>query len=87
MFTTNTPRKGTKTMNTYKFSGLPSNSSVAATVTLLVCAWFAMAGGAILTDQHSQATIESARAVPASVTEIPDAARLTIVVEAKRLSA
>lgn len=74
-------------MNTYKFSGLPSNSSVAATVTLLVCAWFAMAGGAILTDQHSAATIESARAVPASHAEIPDAARLTIVVEAKRLSA
>ena len=74
-------------MNAYKFSGLPSNSSVAATVTLLVCAWFAAAGGAILTDQHSQATIESARAVPVSTTEIPDAARLTIVVEAKRITA
>ena len=74
-------------MNAFKFSGLPSNSSVAATVTLLVCAWFAAAGGAILTDQHSAGTIESARAAPASHTEIPEAARLTIVVEAKRLTA
>lgn len=74
-------------MNTYKFSGLPTHSSVAATVTLLVCAWFALAGGAILTDQHSAAIIESARAAPAAYTEIPDAARLTIVVEAKRLAA
>jgi hypothetical protein len=46
----------------YKFASLPSNSSVTAAVTLLVSAWFVMAGGAILTDQHSEATVENARA-------------------------
>jgi hypothetical protein len=71
-------------MNAYKFSGMPSNSSVAAVVTLLVSGWFVLAGGAILTDHHSQATLESARAVQVASADIPAAARLTIVVEAKR---
>lgn len=71
-------------MNAYKFSDLPSTSSVAATVTLLVCAWFALAGGAILTDQHSEATIEAARAATSASAEIVPEARFSIVVEAKR---
>ena len=74
-------------MNAYKFSDLPSNSSVAATVTLLVSAWFALAGGAILTDQHSEATIESARSMPVRSVAIAPQARLTIVVEARRSAA
>ena len=71
-------------MNTYKFSGLPSNSLVAATVTLLVVGWFALASGAILTDQHSEATIEAARAAPEARAAIAPQARFTIVVAAKR---
>ena len=76
--------KGTQ-MNTFKFSGLPSNAAVASTVTLLVSAWFVLAGGAILTDQHSEGTIESARAAPVvSEAVIPAEARFTVVVEARR---
>ena len=71
-------------MNTYRFSHLPSTSSVAASVTMLVCAWFALAGGAILTDQHSSGTIEAARAAPAASAAIPAEARFSILVEAKR---
>lgn len=71
-------------MNTYKFSSLPSNSSVAATVTLLVVGWFALAGGAILTDQHSGAIIEAARAATSASAEIAPEARFSIVVEARR---
>jgi hypothetical protein len=85
MFIANETR-GTQ-MPAFKFSALPSNSSVAASVTLLVCAWFAAAGGAILSDNHSGATLESARAIPAAyapAAEIAPEARLTIVVEARR---
>jgi hypothetical protein len=74
-------------MNTYRFAGLPSNSSVAGIVTLLVSAWFVLAGGAILTDQHSEQTVENARAPAARLAEIPAEARMTIVVEARRSTA
>jgi len=83
MFTAND--QGETQMAAFDFSALPSNSSVAAGVTLLVCGWFALASGAILTDNHSEGTIEAARAAPASLTyDIPPEARLTIVVEARR---
>jgi hypothetical protein len=81
MFKTNTT-KG-KQMNAYKFSGLPSNAAVTSFVTVLVTAWFALAGGAILTDHHSEANIEMARAVPASQTSVADVHE-TIIVEARR---
>ena len=74
-------------MNTYKFSGMPSNAAVASMVTILVSAWFVLAGGAILTDQHSEANVDSARAVAMSSAEIPAEARMTIVVEARRTAA
>jgi hypothetical protein len=74
-------------MNTYKFSGMPSNAAVAGMVTMLVSAWFVLASGAILTDQHSEANVDSARAVAMSSAEIPDEARMTIVVEARRSAA
>lgn len=74
-------------MNPYRFAGMPSNASVAGVVTLLVSAWFVLAGGAILTDQHSQATIEMAKAPPAQIVEIAPEARMTIVVEGRRSTA
>jgi hypothetical protein len=81
MFNTNTT-KG-KQMKAYKFSDLPSNAAVVSVVTVLVTAWFALAAGAILTDHHSEANLEMARAVPVeSVAEV----RETIIVEARRRS-
>jgi len=75
-----------KKMNAYRFSGLPTLSSVAATVTLAVFSWFALAGGAILSDNHSEANVAAARAEPVStaVYDIPAEAKMTIVVEAHR---
>ena len=74
-------------MNAYKFSDMPSNAAVSSVVTLLVSAWFVLASGAILTDQHSEATIESAHALPVQYTDVPGEARMTIVVEARRSAA
>ena len=73
-------------MSAYKFSVLPSHSSVAASVTFFVSAWFVLAGCAILTDNHSGANLASARAEPVATTvyEIPAEAKMTIVVEARR---
>jgi hypothetical protein len=59
-------RKGEKNMTApYRFAALPSNSSVAALVTLLVSGWFLLASGAILTDRHTpERTAEGVRLVP-----------------------
>jgi len=74
-------------MKAYKFSGLPSNADVASGVTVLAAAWFVLATGAILSDNHSQATLEAARPAPVtSVYYIPAEARETIVVEARRIA-
>ncbi|HEY2628284.1 MAG TPA: hypothetical protein VGI57_04120 [Usitatibacter sp.] len=43
-------------MNNYKFAAYPSNSSVAAGVTVLVSVWFLVAAGAILSDPSSPYT-------------------------------
>ncbi len=45
-----------------RLAALPSTSAVATAVTGLVCAWFVLAGGAMLAGQHSEHTIENARA-------------------------
>jgi len=75
----------------YEFASLPRTSSVAGAVTMLASAWFVLAGAAILSDRHSEYTVESSR--PAPVAEatavahaIPDA-RFTIVVEGRRSAA
>lgn len=57
---------------TYKFAGLPSNAAVSSLVTMLVCGWFVLAGGAILTDRHSEHTVENARAPSVTVAAMPD---------------
>ena len=38
-------------MNPYRFAPLPSNSSIAATVTFVVAGWFTLAAGVILVDR------------------------------------
>ena len=70
-------------MNTYEFA----ESHVATGVTLLVSAWFLVAGGAILADPESPYTarpVAEANAASIVVAETPAYAE-TIVVEAKRL--
>ena len=70
-------------MNTYEFAGLPRPSTVASLVTLMVTAWFALAGGAIIADRESGYAARAARDA-APVAEIAPQARFTIVVEARR---
>ena len=72
-------------MNTYSTPAYPSNASVSSAVTMLVSAWFLLASGAILTDQHSEATIEMAK-TPAHAQIVPEA-HFSIVVEARRSTA
>lgn len=81
-------------MKPYEFASLPRTSSVAGAVTMLASAWFVLAGAAILSDQHSEYTVESSR--PAPVAETPAVARVahatpdarfTIVVEGRRSAA
>jgi hypothetical protein len=85
---------GEETMNTYRFADLPSNSSVASLVTLLVSGWFLIAAGAILADPPSVYTQRSqtlAVRAPQAVDAPPNAvatapeARVTILVIAKRI--
>ena len=72
-------------MKRLNFSFLRGESTVAAAVTTVVCAWFLMAAGAILTDPVSPYTTRVQR--PATSTgpvAIAPEARLTITVEAHR---
>ena len=81
-------------MNDYKFTQYPSNSSVASSITMLVSAWFLVAGAAILSDPVSPYTtrkVMEAQAAPAVRTAhaapavaIPPEANLTITVAARR---
>ena len=75
-------------MNDYRFAELPSNSSVAAFVTFAVCAWFRVAGAAIVSDEGVGAPAPAAQAIPvvyaAPAVDIDSAARLIIVVEGRR---
>jgi hypothetical protein len=65
MFTTNDPRS--TAMRTYKFALLPSNASVAAGVTLLVAAWFAVAAGVIIMESPAERSMRAAQHKPAAV--------------------
>lgn len=72
-------------MNRLNFSFLRGESTVAAAVTALVCAWFLVAAGAILTDPASPYTTRAAHApTPSAAVAIAPEARLVITVEARR---
>jgi len=81
-------------MSTYKFAPVPDNASIAAAVTTLVCAWFLVAAGTILTDPNPGYTQRLASAEPKNVASAPvhdklaiaPEARLTIHVVAQRLT-
>jgi len=73
-------------MKPFQFAEFPSSNSVTNVVTVLVAAWFLAAGGAILTDQHSEGTLEMARTPSLAQHAAPDA-HFSIVVEARRSTA
>ena len=86
MFKPNIDAKGSNTMNTYRAERLPSSAAVSSFVTVLVSAWFVLAAGAILTDQHSGATLEMAKTPSSHALVTPDA-HFSITVEARRSTA
>lgn len=71
-------------MSPHSFTGLRGESTVAAFVTMLVCAWFLVAAGAILTDPASPYTARIVHPASSSPAAIAPQARLTITVEARR---
>jgi hypothetical protein len=73
-------------MKPFEFTEYPSSATVSSLVTVLVAGWFVLASGAILSDQHSEGTLEMARTPSALSSTTPDA-HFSIVVEAKRSAA
>jgi len=72
-------------MKRLNFSFVSGESTVAAAVTTVVCAWFLVAAAAILTDPASPYTTRVQRAAaPTGPVAIAPEARLTITVEARR---
>jgi hypothetical protein len=51
-------------MSQYKFAEVPSNDTIASVVTLLVCAWFTAAGGAILAEPTVEQQARAAHRTP-----------------------
>ena len=74
-------------MSTYTFDGLPGNSSVVSVVTLAVCAWFWVAGAAMIVAPQAAPTATHATQVvyTAPAVAIAPEARLLIVVEGHRV--
>jgi hypothetical protein len=70
-------------MKAYEFTQVPSNATVTTVVTLVVSAWFVLAGGAILSGHHSEGTLEMAN-TPTSHAQVTPDAHFQIVVEARR---
>ena len=77
-------------MSQYKFAEVPARDSVASFVTLLVCAWFTAAGGAMLVEPSLGEQARAASRTPvvtvrhvAVVQELP-AVRETVTVVASR---
>ena len=83
MFMPNIDAKGSNEMNTYRNESLPSSAAISSFVTVLVSAWFVLAAGAILTDQHSEGTLDMAK-TPTSQAHVTPDAHFSIVVEARR---
>ena len=74
-------------MSTYKFDVLPGNSAVASAVTLAVCAWFWVAGAAMIVAPQAAPVAPNATQVvyTAPAVAIEPEARLLIVVEGHRV--
>ena len=72
-------------MSAYKFTELPSHSSIVGAVTMLVSAWFLVAAGALVTDNHSDQILDEIRVQREAA--LPYDTYTTIVVEASRSDA
>ncbi|HET7731638.1 MAG TPA: hypothetical protein VFK48_16570 [Usitatibacter sp.] len=79
-------------MSTFRFPGLPGTGSVAATVTMVVSGWLFLAAAAMVTAptdtqvaRRSSVTVSPVTPVAATAEGIAPEARLTIVVEARRV--
>ncbi|MGE5616753.1 MAG: hypothetical protein ACM3X5_07540 [Bacillota bacterium] len=74
-------------MTSYQFAPLPSNGSVAALVTLIVCAWFTVAVAAMLAEPGVEKPVHlgSTEVRMVSATPAPDAG-FRIEVVAKRVT-
>ena len=82
-------QRGMQMETTYKFAPVPSNSSVAGLVTLMVSAWFLVAAGAIFADPafargERSPAVQAQRTAATAVAAAPDA-HFKITVEAQRL--
>jgi hypothetical protein len=78
-------------MSQFKFAQIPGNDTIASAVTLLVCAWFTAAGGAILAEPSVEQQARAAHRTPvvtvrqlAFMQEEQPAVRETIQVVASR---
>ena len=74
-------------MKPFEFAEYQGSNAVPSVVTVLVAAWFLVAGGAILTDQHSEGTLEMARTPSLAASAATPDAHFSIVVEARRSTA
>ena len=73
---------------TFRFANLPSHSSVVASVTVLVSAWFLVAAGTLVTEAGFDTRQAAAQPVRSTrVVEIAPEAHLKIVVTASRSEA
>lgn len=76
-------------MHSYRFAELPSSTSVSAFVTFAVCAWFLVAGAAIVSDEGVGVPVPASKPIPvvyaAPAVAIEPEARLIIVVEGRRV--
>jgi len=71
-------------MSSYGYDSLPRNSSVASVVTLMACAWFWVAGAAMIVAPHTPAAAPTQVVYTAPAVAIEPEARLLIVVESHR---
>ena len=51
-------------MSQFQFAKIPGNDTIASVVTLLVCAWFTAAGGAILAEPSVEQQARAAHRTP-----------------------
>ena len=73
-------------MKPFESAEYPSSAAVSSFVTVLVAGWFVLASGAILSDQHSEGTLEMARTPSLANAATPDV-HFSITVEARRSTA
>ena len=74
-------------MRQFESAEYPSSAAVSSFVTVLVAGWFVLASGAILSDQHSEGTLEMARTPSLAAHVATPDVHFSITVEARRSTA